>query len=87
MPNLRTKKIFIDGSSGTTGLQIYDRLKQRDDIQILEISEQDRKDINVRKKFFSEADIVFLCLPDAAALEAVTLAENENTVIIASYGY
>ena len=82
MPNLRTKKIFIDGSSGTTGLQIYDRLKQRDDIQILEISEQDRKDINVRKKFFSEADIVFLCLPDAAALEAVTLAENENTVII-----
>ena len=76
------KKVFIDGSAGTTGLQIYDRLKLRDDIQILEISEQQRKDSDARKKFFNEADIVFLCLPDSAAREAVTLVENQNTVII-----
>ncbi|MBR2207210.1 MAG: N-acetyl-gamma-glutamyl-phosphate reductase [Synergistaceae bacterium] len=75
-------KIFIDGSAGTTGLQIYDRLKQRDDIQILEISEENRKDNDARKDFFNEADIAFLCLPDAAAIEAVTLALNKKTVII-----
>lgn len=75
-------KVFIDGSAGTTGLQIYDRLKQRNDIQILEIPEEKRKDNDARKKFFNEADIVFLCLPDVAAVEAVTLVENKNTVII-----
>ena len=75
-------KIFIDGSAGTTGLQIYDRLKQRGDIQILEISEENRKDNDARKEFFNEADIAFLCLPDAAAIEAVTLAMNKKTVII-----
>jgi len=75
-------KVFIDGSAGTTGLQIHERLKQRDDIQVLEIPEENRKDNNARKKFFNEADIVFLCLPDDAAIEAVGLAENKNTVII-----
>ena len=75
-------KIFIDGSSGTTGLQIHERLNRRDDIQILKISEEQRKDNNARKKFFNDADIVFLCLPDAAAAEAVELLENPDTVII-----
>ena len=75
-------KIFIDGSAGTTGLQIHDRLRQRDDIEILEIPEAQRKDDDARKKFFNEADIVFLCLPDAAAIEAVKLIENPKTAII-----
>ena len=75
-------KIFIDGSAGTTGLQIHDRLRRRDDIEILEIPEAQRKDDDARKKFFNEADIVFLCLPDAAAIEAVKLVENPKTAII-----
>ena len=75
-------RIFIDGSAGTTGLQIHERLKQRKDIQLLTIDEDKRKDNEARRKIFNEADIVFLCLPDAAAIEAVTLIENNNTVVI-----
>lgn len=75
-------KVFIDGSAGTTGLRINDRLRERNDIEILEIPEAQRKDNEARKKFFNEADIVFLCLPDAAAIEAVKLLENPDTVII-----
>ena len=75
-------KVFIDGSAGTTGLQIHDRLGRRDDVEILEIPESQRKDNEIRKKFFNEADIVFLCLPDAAAIEAAELVENPGTVII-----
>ena len=75
-------KIFIDGSAGTTGLRIYERLESRSDIELIRLSEKLRKDINARKAALNSADIAFLCLPDAAAVEAVSLAENGNTVII-----
>lgn len=76
------KKIFIDGSEGTTGLRIHERLAGRDDIEILKIDSEKRKDPDEIKKFINESDITFLCLPDAAATEAVTYVENDNTVII-----
>lgn len=75
-------KIFIDGSAGTTGLRIYERLESRNDIELIRLSEELRKDTNARKAALNQADIAFLCLPDAAAIEAVSLAENGNTVII-----
>lgn len=75
-------KVYIDGKDGTTGLQIYDRLSQRADIELLLIDEDKRKDPAERKKLMDAADIVFLCLPDAAAVEAVELVENPNTRII-----
>lgn len=75
-------KIFIDGSAGTTGLRIYERLESRRDIELIRLSEENRKDINARKAAINSADIAFLCLPDGAAVEAVSLAENDNTVII-----
>lgn len=75
-------KVYIDGKEGTTGLQIYDRLAQRQDIDLLLIDEEKRKDTQERKKLMNAADVVFLCLPDAAAIEAVTLVENPNTRII-----
>ena len=74
--------IYIDGKEGTTGLQIYDRLAARADIELLLIDEDKRKDPAERKKFLNEADLVFLCLPDAAAVEAVSLIENGNTRVI-----
>ena len=76
------KKVFIDGKAGTTGLRIYERLALIDDIELITLSEEMRKDIIARKQAINSADIVFLCLPDAAAIEAVSLVENENTVII-----
>lgn len=75
-------KIYIDGKEGTTGLQIYERLGSRDDIELLLIGEDKRKDVEERRKFLNAGDIVFLCLPDAAAREAVALIENENTRVI-----
>ena len=75
-------KIFIDGSAGTTGLRIYERLESRNDIELIRLSEELRKDINARKSALNSADIAFLCLPDAAAIEAVYLVENDSTVII-----
>ena len=75
-------KVYIDGQEGTTGLQIYDRLGERDDIQLLLIDPARRKDTAERKKFLNEADLVFLCLPDAAAVEAVSLIENDHTRVI-----
>lgn len=72
-------KIYIDGKEGTTGLQIYERLGARDDLELLLIDEDKRKDTEERRKFLNAADIVFLCLPDAAAREAVSLIENPNT--------
>lgn len=75
-------KIFIDGSAGTTGLRIYERLESRNDIELIRLSEENRKDIDARKTALNSADIAFLCLPDAAAIEAVSLVENDNTVII-----
>lgn len=75
-------KIFIDGSQGTTGLKIFDRLAKREDIELITLPENLRKDTNARKEALNSADIAFLCLPDAAAVEAVNLIENENTVVI-----
>lgn len=75
-------KVYIDGKEGTTGLQIYERLGGREDIELLLIDEDKRKDNAERKKLMDAADVVFLCLPDAAAIEAVTLVENPNTRII-----
>ena len=76
------KKVFIDGSAGTTGLRIYERLSARADIQLLRLPEEKRKDIAARKQMLNEADLVFLCLPDDAAREAVSLIENENVTVI-----
>ncbi|MCR5727883.1 MAG: N-acetyl-gamma-glutamyl-phosphate reductase [Lachnospiraceae bacterium] len=76
------KKIFIDGAEGTTGLKIFERFKDRTDIEILKIDSELRKDEAERKKFINASDITFLCLPDAAAIEAVKLVENPDTVII-----
>lgn len=75
-------KIYIDGSEGTTGLRIMERFEGRDDIELLTIASELRKDTNERKKFINASDITFLCLPDDAAREAVSLAENENVRII-----
>ena len=75
-------KIYIDGQEGTTGLKILERFEGRNDIELLKISEEKRKDLNERKKFINESDFTFLCLPDAAAIEAVSLVENENVRII-----
>ena len=75
-------KIYIDGKEGTTGLQIYDRLAGREDIRLLLIDEDKRKDTAERKRLMNEADLVFLCLPDEAAVEAVGLVENPDTRII-----
>lgn len=75
-------KVYIDGKQGTTGLQIYDRLAQRADIELLLIDEDKRKDVEERKKLLNAADLVFLCLPDQAAREAVELVDNPRTRII-----
>ena len=75
-------KVYIDGKEGTTGLQIYDRLAVREDIELLLIDESKRKDPAERKQFLNAADLVFLCLPDAAAVEAVSLIENGQTRVI-----
>ena len=75
-------KVFIDGSAGTTGLRIADRLSSRQDITLVKLPEEKRKDLTARKEAINSADIVFLCLPDAAAIEAVGLVENENVKII-----
>ena len=75
-------KIYIDGKEGTTGLQIYERLGSRDDIELLLIDDDKRKDLTERKKLINAADLVFLCLPDAAAVEAVSLIENDTTRVI-----
>lgn len=75
-------KIYIDGKEGTTGLQIYERLGTRDDIDLLLIDEDKRKDINARRALLNAADIVFLCLPDDAARQAVAFIENDRTRII-----
>jgi len=75
-------KVFIDGKEGTTGLQIYERLGKREDIEIITLSEELRKDKEARKKCINSADIVFLCLPDVASIESVSLVENEKVKII-----
>lgn len=75
-------KIFIDGSEGTTGLRINERFQYRDDIELLHIDPELRKDPDERKKMIHASDITFLCLPDEAARESAALAEGEDVVII-----
>ncbi len=75
-------KVYIDGQSGTTGLQIYERIGSRDDLELLRIDEDKRHDIEERRRFLNSADIVFLCLPDEGAREAVSLIENPEVRVI-----
>ena len=75
-------KVFIDGNVGTTGLRIEERLSKRDDIELFTLPEDIRKDSAARKDALNKADIAFLCLPDAAAIEAVEMIENPNTKVI-----
>ncbi|MBR6680860.1 MAG: N-acetyl-gamma-glutamyl-phosphate reductase [Clostridia bacterium] len=76
------KKIFIDGRAGTTGLRIYERLENREDVELIILSEEDRKDPDKRRVALNSCDVAFLCLPDAAAREAVSMIENDNVVVI-----
>lgn len=75
-------KVFIDGSAGTTGLRIYERLGERPDLELIILTGEKRKDLKAREDALNTADIAFLCLPDAAAKEAVTLIKNNKTVVI-----
>lgn len=76
------KKVFIDGSAGTTGLRIRERLAERHDIELTVLPEALRKDPAARRDALNAADVAFLCLPDAAAVEAVGMMENPKTVVI-----
>ncbi len=76
------KKVFIDGSAGTTGLRIYERLCVRKDIELVTLPDEIRKDFNARKDIINSSDIVFLCLPDDAARESVSMVENPDVCII-----
>lgn len=76
------KQVFIDGSAGTTGLRIRERLGARGDIEVVVLPDEVRKDVEARRAALNAADVAFLCLPDAAAIEAVGLVENPDTVVI-----
>lgn len=75
-------KVFIDGHAGTTGLRIYERLSERKDIELITLSDDLRKDTSARKDAINSSDIAFLCLPDDAAKEALTLIDNPSTSVI-----
>ena len=70
------KKVFIDGKAGTTGLRIYERLESFDGIELITLSEEKRKDPEARKEALNSADVAFLCLPDDASRESVSLKER-----------
>jgi N-acetyl-gamma-glutamyl-phosphate reductase len=76
------KRVFIDGSAGTTGLRIRERLASRNDLSLVILPEELRKDPQARRQALNEADVAFLCLPDAAAVEAAAMVENPRTVVI-----
>lgn len=76
------KKIFIDGKAGTTGLRIFNRLSERDDIELITLSDEERKDVAARKQALNSCDIAFLCLPDDAARESVSLIDNPDVVVL-----
>lgn len=76
------KQVFIDGSAGTTGLRIKERLKVRTDVALIELKDEDRKNEALRKEAMNDADAVFLCLPDDSAQQAVQMVENENTIVL-----
>ena len=75
-------KVYIDGQAGTTGLQIFDRIGSREDLELMRIDEDKRHDNEERRKFLNAADIVFLCLPDDGAREAVSLIDNPEVRVI-----
>ena len=75
-------RVFIDGSAGTTGLRIRERLAPRKDLELVVLSDELRKDVSARRDALNSADVAFLCLPDAAAIEAASLVENPDTVVI-----
>ncbi|MAO54965.1 MAG: N-acetyl-gamma-glutamyl-phosphate reductase [Rhodospirillaceae bacterium] len=77
-----TAKVFIDGEVGTTGLQISARLERRDDVELLRLADAVRKDPKARAEALNAADVAILCLPDAAAKEAVAMIDNPNTRVI-----
>lgn len=76
------KKIFIDGSAGTTGLRIHERLANRPDLEVFTLSDDKRKDPAARKEALNNCDIAFLCLPDDASREAVSMMENDDVKLI-----
>ncbi len=75
-------KIFIDGSAGTTGLNIRERLSEYSGIEIISLPEASRKDVVARQEAINSSDVTFLCLPDASAVESVSLLKNDKTIII-----
>ena len=78
----KMKRVFIDGSAGTTGLRIRERLSARSDLEVVVLPDEVRKDVEARRAALNAADVAFLCLPDAAAIEAVSLVSNPETVVI-----
>lgn len=79
---MKKTKVYIDGQSGTTGLQIFDRIGAREDLELMRIDEDKRHDLAERRRFLNAADIVFLCLPDDGAREAVSLIDNPDVRVI-----
>lgn len=75
-------KVFVDGQEGTTGLRIHDYLAKRSDLEVMKIAAEDKKDTEKRRQYLNAADLVFLCLPDQAAREAVSLIDNPKTRVI-----
>ena len=78
---MKTYKIFVDGSAGTTGLRILDRLSGRPELELLTISEADRKNLEARAAVIAQSDLTFLCLPDAASREIVPLIPETVRVL------
>lgn len=76
------KKIFVDGSAGTTGLRIFERLGKRDDVELITISDEHRKDLSYRKEAIEKSDAAFLCLPDDAAREIVNAVDSTRVKIL-----
>src|SRR5438309_8461135 len=79
-----TTKVFVDGQEGTTGLKIFEYLSQRRDIEVLRIDEEKRKDVEERRRLINASDVTFLCLPDSASRESVSLVApgNDKTCVI-----
>ena len=82
MSTSKKPTVFVDGQEGTTGLRIHEYLAKRSDIELLRIDADKRKDAAERARRLNAADVAFLCLPDAAAKEAVALVTNPNTCVI-----